>query len=57
MIVFEEELKKFHPAREISDVENEIQLHDISDILDLLLSEQNAGNMGQGRDASLKDRE
>ena len=38
MINFEEELKKFHPSLEVEDAEDAIHNHDISDMMDLLMS-------------------
>ena len=38
MIDFDAELKKFHPSLEIEDAEDAIYNHDVSDMMDLLLS-------------------
>ena len=38
MIDFEEELKKFMPSLEVEDAEDAIHNHDISDMMDPLMS-------------------
>lgn len=38
MIDFEEELKKFHPSLEVEDAENTIHSHDVTDMMDLLIT-------------------
>lgn len=37
MIVFEEELKKFHPSLEVEDVEDAIYNQDVTDLADVLV--------------------
>ena len=37
MINFEEELKKFHPSREVEDAEEAIYNQDLTDMADLLV--------------------
>lgn len=37
MINFDEEIKKFHPSLEISDVENAIYNQDMKDMVDVML--------------------
>ena len=37
MINFEEELKKFHPSREVEDAEDAIYNQDLTDMADLLV--------------------
>ena len=41
MLNFEEELKKFHPSLEVEDAEDAVHNHDVSDMMDLLLSMMN----------------
>ena len=38
MIIFEEELKKFHPSLEVEDAEDAIYNHDLSDMTDVLVA-------------------
>ncbi len=38
MIDFEEELKKFHPLPEVDEVEDAIRNHDVSDMMDVLMT-------------------
>lgn len=37
MIIFEEELKKFHPSLEVEDAEDAIYNQDLTDMADLLV--------------------
>lgn len=37
MIDFEAELKKFHPSLEVSDAEEAIKHHDLTDMVDLVI--------------------
>ena len=37
MIDFEEELKKFHPSREVEDAEDAIFNQDLTDMADILI--------------------
>ena len=37
MIDFEEELKKFHPSLEVSETEEAIKSHDLSDMVDIIV--------------------
>ncbi len=46
MIVFEEELKKFHPSMEVDEVEDAVFDHDLTDMTDIMLS-----MMKQAKDA------
>ena len=46
MIVFEEELKKFHPSLEVEQVEDNVYKNkprDMSDLLDEMLKEMKSG--------------
>ena len=45
MIVFEEELKKFHKSLELDDVQESLNKEDLSDMMDMLLNM--AGNYDQ----------
>ena len=36
MIDFDEELKKFQPSMEVEDVEQIVQTHDLTDMMDIL---------------------
>ncbi|MCR4641928.1 MAG: hypothetical protein K5697_07860 [Lachnospiraceae bacterium] len=45
MIVFEEELKKFHKSLEVDDVQETLNREDLSDMMDILLNM--AGNYDQ----------
>lgn len=38
MIVFEEELKKFHKSLEVEDVQETLNKEDLSDMMDILLN-------------------
>ena len=38
MIVFEEELKKFHKSLEVDDVQETLNKEDLSDMMDILLN-------------------
>lgn len=38
MIIFEEELRKFHPSPEVDEVQAAITNHDMSDMTDLLMA-------------------
>ncbi|MCR5507372.1 MAG: hypothetical protein K6F34_01660 [Lachnospiraceae bacterium] len=38
MIVFEDELKKFHPSMEIEGVEAAVQSHDMTDMTDIFMT-------------------
>ena len=46
MINFDEELKKFHPSVEISDVENAIYNQDMKDMVDVMLKMTKDGVYG-----------
>ena len=46
MINFDEEIKKFHPSLEISDVENAIYNQDMKDMVDLMLKMTKDGVYG-----------
>jgi hypothetical protein len=37
MLIFEEELKKFHPSLEVEDAEDAIYNQDLTDMTDILL--------------------
>ncbi len=37
MIIFEEELKKFHPSPEIEEVENTVREHELTDMTDIMV--------------------
>lgn len=38
MIVFEDEIKKFHPSLEVDDTQDAVNLRDEPDMLDLLFT-------------------
>ena len=38
MIDFEEELKKFHPSLEVGETEEAINIHDLSDMVDIIVN-------------------
>ena len=46
MINFDEEIKKFHPSLEISDVENVIYNQDMKDMVDVMLKMTKDGVYG-----------
>ncbi len=46
MINFDEEIKKFHPSLEISDVENAIYNQDMKDMVDVMLKMTKDGVYG-----------
>ena len=46
MINFDEEIKKFHPSLEISDVENAIYNQDMKDMVDVMLKMTQDGVYG-----------
>ena len=46
MINFDEEIKKFHPSLEISDVENAIYKQDMKDMVDVMLKMTKDGVYG-----------
>ena len=46
MINFDEEIKKFHPGLEISDVENAIYNQDMKDMVDVMLKMTKDGVYG-----------
>ena len=46
MINFDEEIKKFHPSLEISDVENAIYNQDMKDMVDVMLKRTKDGVYG-----------
>ncbi|MCR5802546.1 MAG: hypothetical protein K6G57_09490 [Lachnospiraceae bacterium] len=46
MINFEEELKKFHPALEVGDVEETIYKQDLTDAVDLFVEMINPNGVG-----------
>lgn len=46
MINFDEEIKKFHPSLEISDVENAIYNQDMKDMVDIMLKMTKDGVYG-----------
>ena len=46
MITFDEEIKKFHPSLEISDVENAIYNQDMKDMVDVMLKMTKDGVYG-----------
>ena len=46
MINFDEEIKKFHPSLEISDVENAIYNQDMKDLVDVMLKMTKDGVYG-----------
>ncbi len=38
MIDFDEELRKFHPSKELEDAENAIRALDMTDVVDLIVA-------------------
>ena len=46
MINYDEEIKKFHPSLEISDVENAIYNQDMKDMVDVMLKMTKDGVYG-----------
>ena len=46
MINFDDEIKKFHPSLEISDVENAIYNQDMKDMVDVMLKMTKDGVYG-----------
>lgn len=46
MINFDEEIKKFHPSLEISDVENAIYNQDMKDMVDVMVKMTKDGVYG-----------
>lgn len=46
MINFDEEIKKFHPSLEVSDVENAIYNQDMKDMVDVMLKMTKDGIYG-----------
>lgn len=46
MINFDEEIKKFHPSLEISDVEDAIYNQDMKDMIDVMLTMTKDGVYG-----------
>ncbi len=55
MIDFEEELKKFHPSLEVSDAEDAIHNHDVSDMMDILFQLLDVKKKNSDQESFLED--